>query len=86
MATGTVRLHRILRATPERIYRAFLEAGRSPSPSSPSSSSRRSRTSDGRWAEVDEGMGTPSPGGLPVHVATGAVNGDGRADIVAGDA
>ena len=25
MATGTVRLHRVLRATPERIYRAFLE-------------------------------------------------------------
>ena len=25
MATGTVRLHRILRATPERIYRAFLD-------------------------------------------------------------
>ena len=25
MATGTVRLHRILRATPERVYRAFLE-------------------------------------------------------------
>lgn len=24
MATGTVRLHRVLRATPERIYRAFL--------------------------------------------------------------
>jgi uncharacterized protein YndB with AHSA1/START domain len=26
MTTGTVRLHRVLRATPERIYRAFLEA------------------------------------------------------------
>ena len=26
MAKGTVRLHRVLRATPERIYRAFLEA------------------------------------------------------------
>jgi uncharacterized protein YndB with AHSA1/START domain len=25
MATGTVRLHRVLRATPERVYRAFLE-------------------------------------------------------------
>ena len=25
MATGTVRLHRVLRAAPERIYRAFLE-------------------------------------------------------------
>jgi uncharacterized protein YndB with AHSA1/START domain len=25
MTTGTVRLHRVLRATPERIYRAFLE-------------------------------------------------------------
>jgi len=25
MATGTVRLHRVLRASPERIYRAFLE-------------------------------------------------------------
>jgi uncharacterized protein YndB with AHSA1/START domain len=25
MATGTVRLHRVLRATPERIYRAFIE-------------------------------------------------------------
>jgi uncharacterized protein YndB with AHSA1/START domain len=24
--TGTVRLHRVLRATPERIYRAFLDA------------------------------------------------------------
>lgn len=26
MATGTVRLHRVIRATPERIYRAFLDA------------------------------------------------------------
>ncbi|HEY8517420.1 MAG TPA: SRPBCC family protein [Candidatus Binatia bacterium] len=26
MATGTVRLHRVLRATPERVYRAFTEA------------------------------------------------------------
>lgn len=26
MATGTVNLHRVLRAPPERIYRAFLEA------------------------------------------------------------
>ena len=26
MATHTVRLHRVLRATPERIYRAFLDA------------------------------------------------------------
>jgi uncharacterized protein YndB with AHSA1/START domain len=26
MSTGTVRLHRVLRAPPERIYRAFLEA------------------------------------------------------------
>nr|WKF61879.1 hypothetical protein HUO10_006411 [Paraburkholderia busanensis] len=26
MTTGTVQLHRVLRATPERIYRAFLEA------------------------------------------------------------
>ncbi len=25
MATGTVRLHRVLRCTPERVYRAFLE-------------------------------------------------------------
>ena len=25
--TNTVRLHRVLRATPERIYRAFLDAG-----------------------------------------------------------
>jgi uncharacterized protein YndB with AHSA1/START domain len=26
MATNTIRLHRVLRATPERVYRAFLEA------------------------------------------------------------
>lgn len=26
MPTGTIRLHRMLRATPERIYRAFLDA------------------------------------------------------------
>ena len=26
MATGTVRLHRVLRATPERLYRAFADA------------------------------------------------------------
>src|SRR5512134_820940 len=26
MATGTIRLHRVLRANPERVYRAFLEA------------------------------------------------------------
>lgn len=26
MATGTIRLHRVLRTNPERIYRAFLEA------------------------------------------------------------
>ena len=26
MAVGTVRLHRVLRATPERVYRAFLDA------------------------------------------------------------
>ena len=26
MTTGTVRLHRVLRATPEKIYRAFLDA------------------------------------------------------------
>lgn len=26
MPTGTVRLHRVLRATPERVYRAFLDA------------------------------------------------------------
>lgn len=25
MSTGTVRLHRVLRSTPERVYRAFLE-------------------------------------------------------------
>jgi uncharacterized protein YndB with AHSA1/START domain len=25
MTTGTVRLHRVLRSTPERVYRAFLE-------------------------------------------------------------
>ncbi|WP_299452433.1 SRPBCC family protein [uncultured Pigmentiphaga sp.] len=25
MASGTVRLHRVLRATPERVYRAFIE-------------------------------------------------------------
>src|SRR5689334_15086039 len=25
MSTGTIRLHRVLRATPERIYRAFLD-------------------------------------------------------------
>jgi uncharacterized protein YndB with AHSA1/START domain len=25
MATGTVRLHRVVRASPERVYRAFLE-------------------------------------------------------------
>ena len=27
MTTGTVKLHRVLRATPERVYRAFLDAG-----------------------------------------------------------
>ena len=27
MPTGTVRLHRVLRADPQRIYRAFLDAG-----------------------------------------------------------
>lgn len=27
MTTNTVRLHRVLRATPEKIYRAFLDAG-----------------------------------------------------------
>lgn len=27
MSTNTVRLHRVLRAPPERIYRAFLDAG-----------------------------------------------------------
>ena len=26
MSTGTVQLHRVLRATPERVYRAFLDA------------------------------------------------------------
>jgi len=26
MSTGTVKLHRVLRATPERVYRAFLDA------------------------------------------------------------
>ena len=26
MPTGTVRLHRVLRAPPDRVYRAFLEA------------------------------------------------------------
>lgn len=26
MATHTIRLHRVIRATPERVYRAFLEA------------------------------------------------------------
>jgi uncharacterized protein YndB with AHSA1/START domain len=26
MATGTLRLHRVLRASPERVYRAFLDA------------------------------------------------------------
>ncbi len=26
MATGTVKLHRVLRSTPERVYRAFLDA------------------------------------------------------------
>ena len=26
MSTGTVRLHRVLRANPERVYRAFLDA------------------------------------------------------------
>ncbi|MFS8087342.1 MAG: SRPBCC family protein [Acidobacteriota bacterium] len=26
MSTGTIRLHRVLRATPERVYRAFLDA------------------------------------------------------------
>ena len=26
MTTGTVRLHRVLRSTPERVYRAFLDA------------------------------------------------------------
>ena len=27
MPTGTVKLHRVLRAPPERVYRAFLDAG-----------------------------------------------------------
>src|SRR3989339_1986616 len=27
MSTNTIRLHRVLRATPEKIYRAFLDAG-----------------------------------------------------------
>ena len=27
MATGTVHLHRVLRAKPERVYRAFIDAG-----------------------------------------------------------
>src|SRR5260370_19249245 len=27
MPTGTIRLHRVLRANPERIYRAFLDTG-----------------------------------------------------------
>ena len=26
MSTGTIRIHRVLRATPERVYRAFLDA------------------------------------------------------------
>ena len=26
MTTGTIRLHRVLRAKPERIYKAFLDA------------------------------------------------------------
>src|SRR5678816_2899361 len=26
MATSTIRLHRVLRATPDRVYRAFLDA------------------------------------------------------------
>ena len=26
MSTGTVKIHRVLRATPERVYRAFLDA------------------------------------------------------------
>jgi uncharacterized protein YndB with AHSA1/START domain len=30
MSTNTVRLHRVLRATPERIYRAFLDANAMP--------------------------------------------------------
>ena len=27
MTTGTVRIHRVLRAAPQKVYRAFLEAG-----------------------------------------------------------
>jgi uncharacterized protein YndB with AHSA1/START domain len=27
MATGTIRIHRVLRTTPEKLYRAFLDAG-----------------------------------------------------------
>ena len=27
MATNTVRLHRVLRTSPERLYRAFVEPG-----------------------------------------------------------
>ena len=27
MATNTIRLHRVLRASPEKVYRAFTEAG-----------------------------------------------------------
>jgi uncharacterized protein YndB with AHSA1/START domain len=27
MATGTVRLHLVLKSKPERVYRAFLDAG-----------------------------------------------------------
>jgi uncharacterized protein YndB with AHSA1/START domain len=27
MSTGTVRLHRVLRTSPEKVYRAFLDAG-----------------------------------------------------------
>ena len=30
MSTGTVRLHRVLRAPPERVYRAFLDADAMP--------------------------------------------------------
>jgi hypothetical protein len=30
MSTGTVRLHRVLRATPEKIYRAFLDSDAMP--------------------------------------------------------
>ena len=26
MSTNTIRLHRVIRATPERVYRAFLDA------------------------------------------------------------